>query len=182
MATDLVAIKSAEWCEVAERGIPDIWRACKKLAIAVSTAVALAGAASAQTTPASSSTSASATADKGFWAWQYTKDGREFAKLSDEEVGKLDVREKIAYKKWSIANEQQKTITIGKLADKEWEKAIITRNQIIAEWGNISSQPESIVLLALRKDPEKSKQFLQYVISQNLPPPGRAMLLLQKLS
>jgi hypothetical protein len=39
--------------------------------------------------------------------------------LSDEEVRKLDVREKIAYKKWSIANEQQKTITIGKLADKE---------------------------------------------------------------
>ena len=66
----------------------------------------------AQTTPTSPSTSASASADKGVWAWQYTKDGREFAKLSEADVDGLSRAEKKDYYAWKNAQLDQAVVSL----------------------------------------------------------------------
>jgi hypothetical protein len=97
---------------------------------------------------------------KGLEYWQYTRDGREFGKLSEEDVGKLDIREKIAHKKWSIENEKRKTIAIKKEADKEWEKAI-------TEEQRLSWNKEKAITIAQEADKEWEKAINgKYFIDQ----------------
>jgi hypothetical protein len=87
---------------------------------------------------------------KGLGYWQYIKDGREFGKLSDDEVGKLDIREKIAYKKWSIEHEKQKTIKTAQAADKEGEK-------VISEEQRLTENREKVIKTAQAADKEGEK-------------------------
>jgi hypothetical protein len=79
---------------------------------------------------------------KGLEYWQYTKDGREFAKLSDEEVGKLDDADAEKYLGWleKKENEQkQKTITEEQRLAWNKEKAI-KLTSILASGKEISQE------------------------------------------
>jgi hypothetical protein len=64
--------------------------------------------------------------------WQLTKDGREYAKLTEKEVDELSRSEKKEYALWDKSRLNAKLLSTAQLADKEWEKAI-TEEQRLAE-------------------------------------------------
>jgi hypothetical protein len=79
---------------------------------------------------------------------QLTKDGREYAKLTEKEVDELSDEEYDKFRKWDksrlvakllveeqrLAENKEKAITTTQLADKEWEKAITTTQLADKEW------------------------------------------------
>ena len=78
-----------------------------------------------QTAP---STPASASADKGVGYGQMTKDGREFGKLTEEEVKRLSDPEYDAYQEWKIA--QKKATVIAKQEKwKELDATVIAKQE-----------------------------------------------------
>lgn len=133
----------------------------------------------AQTVPANESTSASA--DKEVGARQRTKDGRRFEDLSEEDVSKLNLREKITYKKWSIEEEEKKTIAAEQRSAKYEEEIIAINQRIAMEWASLSKQPKNLLLIALVKDPQKALKFLTYIVENDIPPSAYAKELLLDL-
>ncbi len=69
---------------------------------------------------------------KGLEYWQYTKDGRDFSKLTPEEVKGLSDDDYDKYNEWKLAEKKAKLITTTKAADKE-EMKVITEDQRFAE-------------------------------------------------
>ena len=80
--------------------------------------------ASAQT----SSTSASTAADKRLGILQYTKDGRDFSKLTPEEVKGLGDDDYDKYNEWKLAEKKAKLITVEQRIAEEKEKVIFFKN------------------------------------------------------
>jgi hypothetical protein len=131
------------------------------------------------------STSASAAVDKGVGVLQYTKDGREFGKLSDDEVGKLDIRDAEKYLTWierkayeqkqKTINEEQrltenreKVIKTAQAADKEGEKVISEEQRLTENREEVISEYKKMITNFAQLHANKSAAPIYFTIKGDL--------------
>ncbi len=128
------------------------------------------------------STSASAAADKGIGVLQYTKDGRDFSKLTPEEVKGLSRNEKELYYAWKnieidakliteeqrFAENKEKAITLKNSADKEWEKAITLKNSADKEEMKVIAEYQKMIINFTQLHSKRSTTPIYFTMKEDL--------------